>query len=152
MRYERRLMNPEDIQEIVQMNLREMDKLEIEAGSGLLAPCALLKAVEMSCKVWVITLDSRIVGIFGVASNEEGSGNPWLLGTEEMIAIPRRFLRESKRIVEEMEQMFSLLWNYVCEENTAALEWLEFLGFTIGYDQRMKIGKLIFVPFTKLKE
>lgn len=153
MKYEYRLMKPEDLSEIVNLDLRKADRIEIEAGVGLLPSCALYKAVLDSEKVWVITLDDRIEGVFGVAPCDGGTGSPWLLGTEAMIQVPKKFLRASKKIVEEMKGMYSVLFNWVSEDNTAALRWLEFLGFTLHEHLAVPMDSgVVFIPFTIIKE
>lgn len=152
MKYEYREAVAEDLEQIVSLDLRDDDLLEIKAGVGLLPSCALYKAVVTAEKSWVIEVDGRIVGVFGITPYGDGTGNPWLLGTEEMITIPKKFLRTSKRIVEEMQNMYSYLWNWVAECNEAACRWLEFLGFKIDYTLPLEIRGVTFLCFSRIKE
>lgn len=60
-----------------------------------------------------------------------GVGAPWLLGTNELEANARDFLRMSRDFKDQLLRRYSILRNFVDVRNTASIRWLEWLGFSL---------------------
>lgn len=71
--------------------------------------------------------------IFGVTpSPKPGWGVPWLLATDAAMAYARGLVRRCHGQVAEMQRLYPNLHNQVHRDNTTSIEWLRWLGFTIG--------------------
>lgn len=114
--------------------LRAADKAEIIAMSGdVLKGLADSIAVTPDARVAYLDNPDRPEAVFGVAPTKDPRfGIPWFLGTDEIDARPKFFIRESRRIVSEWERRWSLLANWVDSRNHKRLEWLRWLGFQFG--------------------
>ena len=124
-----------DLAEILALNLRAEDIEECRASSGLEPGEALAVSVAVSDEVSVITIDGKIVGLFGLAELTgilEGAA-PWMLATDALFSIEGvkgLFAKRSKDVIEGMLEKYSLLSNFVAVQNTKAVSWLEWLGFS----------------------
>lgn len=114
--------------------LREADKNEIAAASGLDPLAALLVGLITSqpCRT-ICAADSEPIGIFGVVPDKEDKnvGSVWMMATDR-IEEPRNatpFLRQCRDWVEVMNGMYPTLWNAVDARNELHLKWLKWCGF-----------------------
>jgi len=106
-------------------------------------------SIGSSGKAYTALLDGEIICIFGVATTSVIGrvGAPWLIGSDLVAKVPRRFLVESKERVQKMKDGYSLLKNYVDVENSVSIKWLKWLGFTI--DEEIRTHGLAKKPFRK---
>jgi len=90
-------------------------------------------SVSISEKSWAGVVDGVVICICGVAPIPQmpGSGAVWLISTYDMELHSTEFLKKSRSILVEMLQVFPHLWNYADVANTRALQWLQWLGFSI---------------------
>lgn len=114
-------------------NLRAADLKELV----LLTPLEPVAALEQSLKVssWceVLEVDGEPASIFGVSrSHLEGWGVPWMLATDRFTAVGRKTISRHRGYVDRMQAEFGKLHNIVHRENTTAMDWLQWLGFSIG--------------------
>lgn len=119
--------------EIVAGKMRADDVREIWAA-GKRTPLSSLKmSFYLSKYRKTIMLDGEPVGLFGVVPQSAlgGTGVPWMLGTDAITKISRKFLRGCKVYVPEMISQFERLENYVDARNTVSIQWLKWLGFVI---------------------
>ena len=116
-------------------HMRLADRQELEAAQGPVDPQeALYRAVLLSTSSWVLVGRSgRPFAAFGVAplSLLDGSGLPWLLGTDEAAREGRTLVREGRKYVPRMLEEHPHLVNYVDARNGRSVEWLRRLGFTV---------------------
>lgn len=127
-----RAFQPYDLSAVLSMKLRPIDELECRASTGLLPQQALLSSLHVSTDgLWVITLDTLIIGVFGVAPLPNQMGAPWLLATDDLRVVSRKFLRESRKIVNTWQRYYVCLTNFVAAENHEAIRWLQWLGFRV---------------------
>lgn len=120
--------------EYIAANLRKADHDEITAlrgptdMKGALAQCILL-----SSHYWVAADGAEPVFVFGVTpvSLLDGMGAPWLLGTEKTFNYPRILVKEGRRYIAEMLELYSTLANFVDARNVKSIRWLARLGFKI---------------------
>lgn len=122
----------EDVQYLIE-NIRDADKLEVEAASGLPHYESIIRALEYCDEAWTGLIDDKIVAIFGVhiISYVTGSGVPWLLSTKHIEENPRTFLKYCKPVFKKLCVDLNYLFNYVDERNILAKEWLKWLGFKL---------------------
>jgi len=109
-------------------HLRDADRTELWAASRTTPSQAAIPCYAVGAKVGLI--DDVPAVIFG-CGDYEGTGVPWLLGTDDVLRIPVRFVKLSKKIVDEWVQERGVLSNYIHAKNTVSLKWLKWLGFEI---------------------
>lgn len=89
--------------------------------------------LNLSTRSWAGVRDGAVVCVCGVAPVPEmpRSGAVWLVSTYDLEDRPHEFLRHSKRVLREMISVFPHLWNFADARNVKALQWLQWLGFSI---------------------
>lgn len=115
-------------------NLRAADFKEISLSNPNEQPAALVEA-SRGWSVWSRTaeIDGVPAVIFGVTpSHLEGWGVPWLLATDAAMPVARRLVRQCHTQVADMHLEYEYLHNQVHRENVVSIQWLRWLGFTIG--------------------
>lgn len=115
-------------------NLRAADIKELSLSNPGEAPAALVEA-SRGWSVWSRTaeIDDVPAVIFGVTpSHEVGWGVPWLLATDDAMPVARRLVRQCHAQVADMHKEYEYLHNQVHRENVVSIQWLRWLGFTIG--------------------
>ena len=111
--------------------LRADDRHEVWASGGRTPVEALLASLKASDPdmCWAATCDGKCEIMWGVARDTDHIGFVWLLGSDWIYTIKRRFWRESIRYVSRMHTRYMLLTNYVHHDNAASIRWLEIMGF-----------------------
>lgn len=134
--------------------LREADAREVFASGGFTPLEALTQSFELSEETNAIIHDDEVIGLFGCGSCEyTGGGVPWMLGSDKIVDIPTAVLRVSHRWIKEKQEEYPILYNYVAAENTVAVDWLRFLGFTfIREIEDYMGGGLTFYEFVRIKD
>ena len=124
-----RLSTLEDIKYLEQ-RLRQEDKQEILAGSGLIPYYALLNGFQNSVIVFTIfNPKNKPIGIFGVDDVGNGVGGIWLLATKDLATIKIAFLKQCREVVKVLNQKYKILWNYVDCRNEVHIKWLKWCDF-----------------------
>jgi len=125
--------------------LRPEDVAECQAASGQAPLEALNTALEVTRHPRALLANGQPIALFGVATvpGQPDLGAPWLLGSPEIEAHSREFLRRSREELERMRHPFTRLTNYVDARNHTHIRWLEWLGArfvhldpTFGHEQR----------------
>lgn len=112
--------------------LRESDVKEIWASHNHRPEEAIRRCVEdtlLSCTIE----NGRPIGIFGI-STDQVLGNKatiWMLATDDLNKINRRFVRNSRVFVLMMLRFYPLLENFVHVNNKKSILWLRWLGAVI---------------------
>lgn len=116
--------------------LREADKIELGEHAPERLLDILLDAVRVSRWANAALLDGAPVLVYGVSQHKKNSkwGVPWLLGTDGIEHIRRRFVRDSQGEVDLMLARFSFLFNQVHDRNQLCIRWLMWLGFCIDFE------------------
>lgn len=129
-------------------NLREWDKKELQSFRDITVEEGLTELIGEG-QVWVSPKGNPCV-VCGLVQHERvaGVGVPYLLATEEFYEYTRKFSKESKLWVQDALQKYPTLFNCVAAENTKAIRWLKWLGFTLE-DRVDNFGRLglSFYPF-----
>ena len=89
---------------------------------------ALINSFNISKLCWTILLDGKAVGMFGCTED----GNAWLTTSPDIndkTAV--RFVRQSKRYIEQMRDYCGGLVSYAHKDNQRLIKWLVWSGFEI---------------------
>lgn len=130
MTIETRPMTAQDIPEVLQMQLCEADVQELLAVTGETPKDALLTSIEATPEPWVVTLDGRIVAIYGVCPAPDYSfGMPWFLSTGEVSLFSKTFLKGSRKVIQRFHSEYEALSNITDSRHVVAIRWLKWLGF-----------------------
>lgn len=133
------------------LTMRQVDRDEAIAQTGIHPALALGMSVGNSEAVWAGLADGRVLCVFGVAETDEGHGAPWMLGSDLLVPHQRKFLRHCVECVEIMQTMFPVLENHVDARNKTAIRWLRWLGFDILPTEPHGPYGLPFHPFKRVK-
>lgn len=143
-----RRMTADDIEPIAR-EARQADRDEIEEGCGQTIASALALGLRSSVAAHVIVWGDTPLAAFGDVSYSPGAGIgiPWLISTNAIEQHPRAFLRICQPLVAQMMERHQTLVNYVDTRNTAAIRWLEWLGFSMGSPTPYGPKQLLFRQF-----
>jgi len=116
------------------IHLRQSDRVELtRAGQGGMPWWdVLMHSRDLSSVAWTVLDDEGLpFAMFGVAPDPsvEGAGLVWFLATDELAENQMYVARHSRRYVDEMNEMYPVLHNYVDAENLTSLGWLGWCGF-----------------------
>lgn len=93
----------------------------------------LKRAVGLSVHTFAGTVDGVPAFVGGVVPDDSHEvGNVWMLGTPQIARDKKFYLRETRRQVALMLEMFVCLKTMVAVEYTQSLRWLRWLGFALG--------------------
>ena len=130
-------------------DMREGDFDEVQAARGDVWR-ALKEAIQTSVFCKAAEVDGKLLALFGVApiSFLNGEGSPWLLGTTHLRKHRGFLMRESRRYLPSMLEIFPHLSNYVDARNVNSIRYLEALGFTMHAPAPHGTAGLPFHPFS----
>lgn len=113
-------------------NMRKADRIEVMASDGHTPLEALQQSLKMSQSATVACVEGVPCVIFGLVIHNliEGTGSPWMLGTEGSLKHRRQFLIETPLVIDEMLRTCIKLFNHVHVKNRESVRWLKWLGFT----------------------
>ena len=114
--------------------MRDADRREVWASHRHTPGEALECSLERSELAWTCLVEGVPAFMWGAA--RQGSlisltGNPWLLGTPDILKVSREFLRQCPAYVARMQERFPRLENFVHAENRLSVRWLKWCGFTL---------------------
>ncbi|WP_338506408.1 hypothetical protein VRB95_11030 [Erwinia aphidicola] len=135
-------------------HVRQADKDEFWATAMMTADQVLQYGLKHSTGCWTGLADGAVVTIFGVtpASLLTGYGTPWLVASDRLDQYSRAFIRHSRPLLAAMLTRFPRMENYVDARNTAAKQWLHWMGFTIHDPEPAGPFELPFHKFTLEKK
>ncbi len=119
--------------------MRDADRAEVYAASGVTPLRSLEYSVGRSEVSYAVEFDGRAEIMFGVGAINilAGIGAPWLLGTDMVEREFRQFLRGSLWWRGQMLKRYPILRNMVDDRNTVSKRWLRWLGFRLTDPVRM---------------
>jgi hypothetical protein len=139
-------------------HLRAVDVAEVAAVNGWTGRQALEAGLQMGSECWTF-VDDEIgpVGMSGVVPDLEilqdakiVAGHVWLLGSKELTACPKEFMRLSRELLTSFEEQYTILSNYVDVRNTKSIRWLKALGFSFGtVEPQYGTAAIPFIEFWK---
>jgi hypothetical protein len=134
--------------------MRDADREEVKAASGLSPEVALAMSFEVSTRCWTALDGDTPFIMFGVAPfpGLANTGSPWLLGTPHIVEHPAFFLRNSRPIVSQMLDEYTTLINYVDCRNRLSVRWLQWCGFhLVDYIHEFGVARIPFYQFSFIK-
>lgn len=142
-------IRPATVRDALTLELRRADREEVLALSGRNPREVLVESVERSANAWAGLADDKLVCLFGVVPMTliGITGIPWLVGSDDICAYSRQFLRRNRVYLHEMLAEFPHLRNVVDQRNAVSIRWLKWLGFTLGKPAAMGAQGLPFIPF-----
>lgn len=128
-------MTSDDVR-YVAANMRAMDAVEVWNMTGSTPRDGILRAAGNSPASFTITLDDRPAAVCGCtkARGLRAAAAPWLLGTDELepaLLTAGTQIMVTHRMVEGWLQRAGILENWVDPDNTTAIRWIKWLGFTL---------------------
>jgi hypothetical protein len=72
-----------------------------------------------------------------------------MLSTQNIEKEQISFLRQAKDFINQSSKKFKILCNYVHADNTLAIKWLKWIGFTVESPKVIGLGKKEFLFFYK---
>lgn len=110
-------------------HLRQADVTEIEA-IGLTPKQALKDSFEESVERYTVKLKGKPIAMFGLNPDDflGKKAKIWILATDDLKIIQRRFTKHSKDFINEAFEKYSVLYNFIDVRNTDSIKWLEWLG------------------------
>ncbi len=126
-------------------DLRGSDMAELAALGAWDAGKALVACLGASALAWAMLQNGRAAALTGVCPNPDGSGAPWLVGTNAVNAAPLGFMRASRKAVAAYKGIFPKLVNYVEAGQWQNVRYVQALGFTLGPE--LRIGRGNFYKF-----
>lgn len=109
------------------------------------------ESIRHSTKAWTAETDEGIICVWGVCPHpeKESVGVVWLLGSDLIGKVKKRFLIETLNHVREMHEHYDQLFNLVMKDNHVSKRWLKWAGATFhdtvdvnGYEfETFSIGK-----------
>lgn len=115
--------------------MRVADRLEVDRASGKTPVAALSYSFRHSDRFrFTALVDGRPEVMFGVAdlSILAGIGAVWLLGTDAVDEHFITFLRRSRQWRSKLFGQYSILRNFVDDQNAVSLRWLKWMGATFS--------------------
>ena len=125
--------------------LRKDDLQECKAHSNIDGETALVLGVRHShLPIGIYLEDNKCICILGVVPEEKKIGRVWLLASDDLKEVlSYRFIKNTKKVCELLNQSFPILYNYVDARNELHIKWLKWVGFTFinkhekfGYEQK----------------
>lgn len=134
---------------IIAQHMRQSDRDEIMAMSGLTPIDGLVSSILWSTRAWTALLNETPVFMCGVAAShiKDEVGQPWLLATTHAECHARYFVPLQDFYVAEMLAAHPRLANHVSAQNTTSIRWLKALGFEIGTPRPWGVAGELFHPF-----
>ena len=127
----------------VGLNLRDDDRREVEALSGLVAPVAVLASHYNSaegCSVYFHDAHGKAAGVAGVSPDNI----IWMLCTPVIESKPHTFVREAKRWLDSLPNPY--VYNHADMRNEIHIKLLKFMGFKfINYHVERGIPLIYFI-------
>lgn len=136
---QKQLYNPFMRDEVISMQLRDVDKLELQAATNLSPKKALAQALDTSSWAYVFYTKHGNVGAVAGLYKVKNIGVPWALATDEAFNYPVTWLKEGFKLVNKMVKECLFLSNFIYVNNFESISWLKRLGFNIHTEQTMTI-------------
>lgn len=122
----------EAIAELV-LEIHHDDAMELRAGGITDATGMLRTARDCGVMSAAAYWKGRLYCVYGVTANDDGSGVPWMLSTRYLESVPPVIVtRMARAAVDEMSRHFDVLTNWVHVEHSTAVDFVRWLGFTVG--------------------
>lgn len=135
-------------------NMRDADKREIWNSHHHRPKEAMRLSLKESFYCFTVLNNDVPTVMFGVVPHSlmGDKGNIWLLGTDGIDKIKRRFARNSKYFINFMQKSFPHLSNYVSVENKKSISWLKMCGARFEEPKPFGMEQKLFQRFSFQKD
>jgi len=116
--------------EPIARTVRQADVDECWAAAMMTIRDALTMSLAGAAIARVGTADGVPGVIYGVTNIGPRNGQIWMIGTTLIDRHQRGFLEHSLTELDDFQQSYDCLWNYVDVRNKRAVRWLKWLGFS----------------------
>ena len=131
--------------------MKQSDREEVKAASGLEPLEVLLKSLELSEKAYAIRTGDEVIALGGLVSLSRQVGIPWALTSDKVTLYPKQFCSLSKKLIKEFHENYPVLTNFCDARNTTTVRWLKWCGFQfIDTIPEHGIAKVPFLQFVSL--
>lgn len=133
--------------------LRQADKDEIEAASGLDPFSGLAQSAALSDVSYTILEGAEPVGMFGASAIQGGRGAVWMLASDALERHSIQFLRSSAGYLDSLHEETGcpVLFNYTDKRNELHHKWLRWTGFEFGPEVPLGPKSMPFYTITRVK-
>ncbi len=132
-------------------NMREQDAMEMWSYDRSTPIEAAFNSFDKSIISTTILHNEKPVAMFGVMPRDFSSGFLWMLTTDGIKDIGRPFVRNCKKWIDDLLEVYPTLYGYVDLRNSESFRWLTFLGATWGPVETMGIDNMSFRHFSFTK-
>lgn len=141
----------------VALNIREEERSEIEAATGMHPLPALVISAELSALTHTTKVCGETLCIWGVQETEspvlgERHGSVWLISTDAIERHPRAFWKECLAHLPRLFDSWDVLTNAIDVRHEKAIRWAERLGFQLEPPAPYGVEGLPFRKFSLRKE
>lgn len=122
--------------EYLKTHLRQSDVDEIWASNHITPEGALEKGLDNSIFCCTV-LNGQPIAMFGIVPHSilGYEASVWMLASDDLKKIKKRFLRHSKYFINMMLDFYPSLFNFVDDRNKDSINWLKYCGARI-YDPK----------------
>jgi hypothetical protein len=142
--------------EVIELQLKEEDKLEVETLSGDTMENVLKSTVEDYGEdfIFLIMYGNKVSGIFGVVPDKENDkiGVGIFLTDDKIKYYAKNLIRNSKIAVEYFLERYDVIYNYCPKSYKKSLKWLEKSCNATIEKQEYNINGEIFKRFHIIKK
>jgi len=93
---------------------------------------ALKHSFSISDEKFTLIYNGEVMAMFGVSLDPlSENGSIWMLTSEKIESIWFRFLKLSRNVIKTLSAVHPILYNYVDQRHTLAVDWLKWCGATI---------------------
>lgn len=137
-------------------HLREIDREELRVFGVTSMRACLMGSYLVSEPCWTLLCEDRAAAVGGVAQcpEEPETGSPWFLATD-LIDLPEVRLAlayRSQRVVQQIQEKFAKLENWILANNGRTLAWLQWLGFEVSEAKEVPFASAPVRHITRHKE
>ena len=126
---------PEHIKQL-RDHIREGDRIELALATGRPPEEVLDETLVIATQSFVYVEDGVVLCVFGVTTDHHDPeiGVPWMIASDTFESAGKRLVRKCRDKITELSKGYNLLFNYVHADNSVAINWLEWCGFTVVRD------------------
>ena len=133
-------------------HMKQADREEVKAASGLEPLEVLLKSLELSEKAYAILAGDEVIALGGLVPLTQEIGIPWALTSDKITLYPKQFCKLTKGLIQEFHQNYPMLTNFCDARNTKTIRWLKWCGFQfVTKIAEYGVAKTLFVQFESKK-
>lgn len=122
----------EDINSL-KTTMRINEAQEVYASHGHTPEQSLKYSFSTSENKFTLIYNGEVMAMFGISLDplSHDCGSIWMLTSEKIESIRFRFLKLSRKIIKALSAVYPILYNYVDQRHTLAVDWLKWCGATI---------------------